>query len=49
LHSYYMSCPSESGYHNCCYQVSLIIQMIQFFILSWSPCCPFTDRSIDSS
>ena len=49
LHSYYMSCPSEPGYPNCCYQVNLIIQMIQFFIISCSPCCPFTDRSIDSS
>jgi hypothetical protein len=28
LHSYYMSCPSEPGYPNCCYQVSLIIQTI---------------------
>ena len=28
---------------------SLIIQMIQFFIISRSPYCPFTDRSIDSS
>jgi hypothetical protein len=34
LHSYYMSCPSEPGYPNCCYQVSLIIQTIQFFIIS---------------
>jgi len=48
-HSYYMSCPSEPGYPNCCYQVSLIIQMIQLFIVCWSPCCPFTDKSIYSS
>jgi hypothetical protein len=33
LHSYCMSCPSEPGYPNCCYQVSLIIQTIQFFII----------------
>ena len=49
LHSYYVSCPSKPGYPNCYYQISLIIQTIQFFIVSWSPCYPFTDRSIDSS
>ena len=32
-----------------CYQVSLIIQTIQFFTLSRSPCCLFIDGSIDSS
>ena len=35
-----MSCPSEPGYPNCCYQISLIIQTIQFFIISSSSSNP---------
>jgi hypothetical protein len=37
LHSYYMSCPSESGYPNCCYQVSFIIQVINSSLLYVDP------------
>ena len=46
LNSYYIYYPSTLDYRNCCYQISLIAQTIEFFIISWSPCCPFTDRSI---